>query len=146
MAARPGRATPRPSVTVALCLAAILLPGTPCDRGGHATTGGLLSVERGGHALIIPPLEPTGPLWIWLCIHRKEAAWNDTGDPYWGGLQMDRGFMSHYGQDMIRKYHGWADRWSPRDQMVVAYRAVTGSLDQQPRGYGPWPNTRKGCA
>ena len=33
----------------------------------------------------------------WVCIHRHEAAWNDRGDPYWGGLQMDRGFMRAYG-------------------------------------------------
>ena len=29
----------------------------------------------------------------WLCIHRFEGAWSDSGDPYWGGLQMDRGFI-----------------------------------------------------
>ena len=32
----------------------------------------------------------------WLCIHRFEGSWRDAGDPYWGGLQMDRGFISTY--------------------------------------------------
>ena len=32
----------------------------------------------------------------WLCIHRFEGSWSDDGDPYWGGLQMDRGFMRTY--------------------------------------------------
>jgi hypothetical protein len=31
---------------------------------------------------------------------------NDAGDPYWGGLQMDRGFMRAYGGDMIARHHG----------------------------------------
>ena len=60
----------------------------------------------------------------WVCIHRHEAAWNDRGDPYWGGLQMDRGFMRAYGRDMIRRHHGGlADTWTPAEQIVVAERA-----------------------
>lgn len=111
-----------------------------CQRGGHA----IPIPPRGGHATLV--LDPTGPVPVWICIHLGEAAWNDTGDPYWGGLQMDRGFMLTYGRDMIRRYGGWADRWTPRDQMVVAWRAVVGYLGVRPRGYGPWPNTRIGCA
>jgi len=123
-------------VTVVLCVALALSAGV-CERGGHATHEPWM--ERGGQAGLV--LEPTGPVSVWVCIHQKEAAWNDTGDPYWGGLQMDRSFMAAYGADMIRRYRGFADRWSPRDQMVVAWRAVTSG-----RGYGPWPNTRRGCA
>jgi hypothetical protein len=129
-------------MTALLCSLAISLGG-PCPdpRGGHA----LPIPPRGGHALVV--LEPTGPVPIWVCIHRHEAAWNDRGDPYWGGLQMDRGFMGTYGRDMIRRYRGrLADAWSPRDQMVVAWRAVVGFAGFGPRGYGPWPNTRRGCA
>ena len=60
----------------------------------------------------------------WVCIHRHEAAWNDGGDPYWGGLQMDRGFMRAYGGDMIARHHGGlADTWTPAEQIVVAERA-----------------------
>jgi hypothetical protein len=76
----------------------------------------------------------------WICIHRHEAAWNDSGDPYWGGLQMDRGFMSAYGEDMITRHHGGlANTWTPAEQIVVAERAY------QTRGFAPWPNTARSC-
>ena len=76
----------------------------------------------------------------WVCIHRHEAAWNDGGDPYWGGLQMDRGFMRAYGGDMIRRHHGGlADTWTPAEQIVVAERAYA------TRGFAPWPNTARSC-
>jgi len=29
----------------------------------------------------------------WLWIHRFEGSWADSGDPYWGGLPMDRSFI-----------------------------------------------------
>jgi hypothetical protein len=76
----------------------------------------------------------------WVCIHQHEGAWNDTGDPYWGGLQMDKGFMATYGSDMIRRHGGGlADTWTPAEQMVVAQRAY------RTRGYHPWPNTARAC-
>jgi hypothetical protein len=76
----------------------------------------------------------------WVCIHRHEAAWNDSGDPYWGGLQMDRGFMSAYGEDMIARHHGGlANTWTPAEQIVVAERAY------RTRGFAPWPNTARSC-
>jgi hypothetical protein len=76
----------------------------------------------------------------WICIHRHEAAWNDSGDPYWGGLQMDRGFMRAYGGDMIARHHGGlADTWTPAEQIVVAERAY------RTRGFAPWPNTARSC-
>ena len=75
----------------------------------------------------------------WLCIHRFEGSWGDSGDPYWGGLQMDRGFMRTYAPSfLLRK--GWADRWTPLEQMWVAERA-----HRSGRGYGPWPNTARSC-
>jgi hypothetical protein len=76
----------------------------------------------------------------WECIHSHEGSWTDSGDPFWGGLQMDRGFMETYGADMIRKYGGYANLWSPQDQMIVAQRAYSSG-----RGYGPWPNTAQIC-
>jgi hypothetical protein len=92
---------------------------------------------RGGEAI---ELEPIGDLAAWTCIHRREGAWNDAGDPYWGGLQMDRSFMRAYGRDMLARYRGrLADAWTPRDQMVVAERA------RRVRGYHPWPNTARAC-
>jgi len=76
----------------------------------------------------------------WICIHNHEGAWNDSGDPYWGGLQMDQDFMYAYGSDMIRKYGGFANLWSPYDQMIVAERAHA-----RGRGFYPWPNTARYC-
>lgn len=74
------------------------------------------------------------------CIHNGEGAWNaNTGNGYFGGLQMDKTFMRTYGADMIAKYHGWANLWSPRDQIIVANRA------HHSRGFHPWPNTARAC-
>jgi hypothetical protein len=75
----------------------------------------------------------------WLCIHRYEGAWGDSGDPYWGGLQMDRGFMEFYAPKHLLA-RGWADNWSPLDQMWVAERAYRSG-----RGYYAWPNTARSC-
>lgn len=77
----------------------------------------------------------------WTCIHRHEGAWNDTGDPYHGGLQFDWNFMRSYGADMLIKYGGrGAEVWTPHEQMVVAERAYFSG-----RGFGPWPQTRLMC-
>lgn len=121
-------------MTVALCLLASILP--VCDRGGEA-----IGPDRGGHATPPPVLVRTlARFRAWVCIHEHEAAWNDAGDPYWGGLQMDRTFMLSYGRDMVRKHGGWADTWTPAEQIIVAERAYKSG-----RGFGPWPNTRKPC-
>jgi hypothetical protein len=75
----------------------------------------------------------------WLCIHGYEGGWSDSDDPYWGGLQMDRGFMSTYAPgELLRR--GWADRWTALEQMWVAERAHASG-----RGYWPWPNTARLC-
>lgn len=74
----------------------------------------------------------------WLCIHGKEGPWNDANDPYWGGLQMDRSFMEAYApRHLLRR--GWANAWTPIEQMWVAERAY------RSRGFGPWPNTARMC-
>lgn len=89
----------------------------------------------------LPTYVPVERVPQWICIHGHEAAWDDTGDPYWGGLQMDRPFMLAYGRDMLAKYHGrYADAWTPRDQMIVANRAYDAG-----RGFYPWPNTAAMC-
>ena len=75
----------------------------------------------------------------WLCIHRYEGSWSDSSDPYWGGLQMDRGFMRTYAPgELLRR--GWADRWTALEQMWVAERA-----HRSGRGYYAWPNTARYC-
>ena len=75
----------------------------------------------------------------WLCIHRYEGSWRDPGDPYWGGLQMDRGFMTGYAPSYLLR-RGYADRWSPLEQMWVAERAYRSG-----RGFYAWPNTARYC-
>ena len=40
----------------------------------------------------------------WLCIHRYEGAWTDSGGPYYGGLQMDLGFQRTYGARLLRMF------------------------------------------
>jgi hypothetical protein len=75
----------------------------------------------------------------WLCIHRYEASWSDSGDPYWGGLQMDRGFMGTYAPRLLLR-RGLADRWTVLEQMWVAERA-----HRSGRGYTPWLNTARLC-
>jgi hypothetical protein len=75
----------------------------------------------------------------WLCIHRYEGSWSDSGDPYWGGLQMDRSFMlAHAPAALLQR--GWANRWSALEQMWVAERAYRSG-----RGFYPWPHTARIC-
>jgi hypothetical protein len=86
-----------------------------------------------------PPV-PSISYSAWNCIHSHEGSWTDSGDPYWGGLQMDRGFMYTYGRDMIRRFGGFANVWPVWAQMAVAQRAHDSG-----RGYYPWPNTARMC-
>ena len=74
----------------------------------------------------------------WLCIHRYEGSWSDSGGPYWGGLQMDLSFQRTYGAWLLR-HEGTADRWSPLEQIWAAVRA------SHSRGFSPWPNTARYC-
>lgn len=74
----------------------------------------------------------------WLCIHRYEGSWTDSGGPYWGGLQMDFSFQATYGGWLLR-HKGTADNWSPLEQIWVAVRA------SHSRGFSPWPNTARYC-
>jgi hypothetical protein len=154
-------------VAVALCAivppsaVAPVLPPAPATaelpaRGGHAHAA--TDPSRGGRSVpvlaITVDLERLGVARVrdlarfpaWVCIHDHEGAWNDTGDPYWGGLQMDRGFMRAYGADLIRLHAGegvgglgLADAWTEAEQIIVAERAYA------TRGFAPWPNTRRPC-
>jgi hypothetical protein len=75
----------------------------------------------------------------WRCLQRYEGPWNDARDPYWGGLQMDRSFMRAYAsRHLLRR--GWANTWTPLEQMWVAERALRAG-----RGFYPWPNTARKC-
>jgi hypothetical protein len=75
-----------------------------------------------------------------LCIHRYEGAWDsNTGNGYYGGLQMDRRFQSLYGAEYVAKW-GTADNWPAWAQLQAAVRAYRAG-----RGFYPWPNTARAC-
>jgi hypothetical protein len=84
------------------------------------------------------------PAWLndaFLCIHHYEGAWNaNTGNGYYGGLQMDLGFQASYGGDFLRRW-GTADTWPVWAQLQAAARAY-----QSGRGFSPWPNTARACS
>lgn len=74
----------------------------------------------------------------WLCIHRYEGSWADSGAPYWGGLQMNLSFQATYGGWLLR-HKGTADHWSPLEQIWTAVRAW------RVRGFSPWASTARAC-
>jgi len=73
---------------------------------------------------------------LWLCIHRGEGAWNaNTGNGYYGGLQMTSGWGGVARPDLL----------SPAAQMSLAegqYRASGYSTSWL---RGQWPNTSPPC-
>jgi hypothetical protein len=80
-----------------------------------------------------------------LCIHSYEGPWNaNTGNGYYGGLQMDLTFQRNYGSEFLRQY-GTADQWPPGIQLLVASRARDGYNGIPGRAYQPWPNTARMC-
>lgn len=76
---------------------------------------------------------------LWLCIHRREGAWNDSGDPYWGGLQMSR----PWGKGSYYVYR--ADLLSPTEQMRKAELGYRASGYSSAWLEGQWPNTSPPC-
>lgn len=83
------------------------------------------------------------PAWLtqaFMCIHRHEGAWtSNTGNGYYGGLQMDWRFMHMYGRGFVGRW-GTADNWPVWAQLETAARAQTSG-----RGFTPWPNTARAC-
>jgi hypothetical protein len=76
----------------------------------------------------------------WLCIHSHEGSWTaDTGNGYFGGLQMNMVFQEGYGPELL-SVKGTADHWTPLEQMWVAERAYRSG-----RGFHPWPQTAHMC-
>jgi hypothetical protein len=75
----------------------------------------------------------------WLCIHRLEGGWSsNTGNGYYGGLQMNLGFQRTYAPWLVQR-KGTADRWTPLEQIWTAEKAA------RSRGFYPWPNTARYC-
>jgi len=129
-----------------------IYPGTVSARFAHSArrTGretlrlwqrrsALAAVEVAEHGAA----RPVVPDWLndaFLCIHRYEGAWNsNTGNGYYGGLQMDMAFQGLYGTDYLRRW-GTADNWPAWAQVQAAVRA-----HRSGRGFGPWPNTARAC-
>ena len=87
--------------------------------------------------------QPSMPAWLqddFSCIHRYEGAWtSNTGNGYYGGLQMDLTFQRLYGADFVARY-GTADAWPVWAQFQAAARAYASG-----RGFAPWPNTARAC-
>lgn len=87
----------------------------------------------------------TSQLWLvrsFHCIYRYENGgygWRaNTGNGYYGGLQMDRDFMATWGPEFYRRW-GTANRWPREVQLTVAIRAYFH------RGFQPWPTTSRWC-
>lgn len=112
-----------------------------------------LSNLRAEIAKLEAELLPVGNIRHWLCIHRYEKdpdqGWaTNTGNGYYGGLQMDIDFQRAYGPKVLGfpdaetmfKKKGTANKWAPREQMAVAEYARRSG-----RGYYPWPNTARYC-
>jgi hypothetical protein len=97
------------------------------------------AIQVAQHGYAKPPI-PTFLQGAFLCIHRFEGAWNaNTGNGYYGGLQMDRSFQSRYGGDYMVRW-GTADNWPAWAQLQAAVRAYRSG-----RGFWPWPNTARAC-
>jgi hypothetical protein len=109
------------------------LPHSPVDPGKRAVAWQRLAVSMRRRAQNVPHKA------AWLCIHRYEGAWTDPNPPYYGGLQMDIGFMRRYGAGLLHR-KGTADHWTPLEQMWTAQRA-----HRDGRGFYPWPNTARVC-
>lgn len=79
----------------------------------------------------------------WRCIFNHEArtsgGWRaNTGNGYFGGLQMNLSFQRTYGPRFFAHW-GTADRWPVLAQLVAAERAW------KVRGFQPWPTTSRIC-
>ncbi len=130
----PGRGAPARSLQSART------PGGPAFL--HAwelrAASAALAVSRHATRLML-----IGPRWLtraFLCIHRYEAGWSaNTGNGYYGGLQMDSSFMRRYGSDFLRRF-GTADRWPAWAQLEAGVRAYRSG-----RGFWPWPSTARVC-
>jgi hypothetical protein len=69
----------------------------------------------------------------WKCVHEHEGAWNaNTGNGYYGGLQMTPWFQQTYGPEFWRRW-GTADRWPVYAQLIAAERAW-----KQDGDFGQW--------
>ena len=116
-------------------------------RASNARTTLQLWQERSAAAALAVAVHGTRQpdIQAWLeddfrCIHGYEGAWTaNTGNGYYGGLQMDLAFQRLYGAEFLARF-GTADAWPVWAQLQAAARAYSSG-----RGFGPWPNTARAC-
>jgi hypothetical protein len=95
-----------------------------------------LAVARHGFGVRLTPYLKSA----FACIHGYEGVWTaNTGNGYYGGLQLDLAFQHRYGAPYLRRW-GTADRWPAWAQVEAAVRAYRSG-----RGFYPWPNTARFC-
>ena len=111
-------------------LAALSVIATMLALGGAGATSASTTHSAWSDAAIARGL---------LCIHRYEGSWQDSGAPYYGGLQMDWNFMQAYGSTFLRRW-GHAGHWPVWAQLQAG---VTGAKARH--GFNPWPRTRIPC-
>jgi hypothetical protein len=125
----PGRV--RPSVRAVQAGGVVAALGTWEKREARAA----LAVA----AHLQPALPPT-LVRAFSCIHAYEGSWSaNTGNGYYGGLQMDVGFQRLYGSSYLTRW-GTADNWPVWAQLDAAVRAYRSG-----RGFWPWPNSARMC-
>jgi hypothetical protein len=115
------------------------LQSTELSKAVRWAQKSLRIVNRNLRKLLAPRVNvASGVISALLCIHSHEAAWNDPGYPYWGGLQMDMNFQRAYGPEFLSRW-GTADHWPIWAQLKAGARGVAA------RGYEPWRNTAHMC-
>lgn len=119
-------------------------PVRTAQAGGVAAALGSWETREAKAALAVavhlqPALPPT-LVRAFSCIHSYEGSWSaNTGNGYYGGLQMDVGFQRLYGPTYLRRW-GTADNWPVWAQLDAAVRAYRSG-----RGFWPWPNSARIC-
>lgn len=83
-------------------------------------------------------LRPLGHLSGWICIHQREGAWDaDTGNNYYGGLQMT---------------YGWAGRVTNAALLSPGQQIAAAEAEASEHGWSyswmqsQWPRTFPPCA
>ena len=85
------------------------------------------------------PSAGADPNWDAMAQCESGGNWSaNTGNGYYGGLQMNLGFQQTYAPWLLRT-KGTADHWTPLEQVWIAERAA------KSRGFYPWPNTARFC-
>lgn len=83
-------------------------------------------------------LSPRASLWYRVASCESGNNWAiNTGNGYYGGLQMDLSFQRTYGPEFAAQW-GTANNWPIYAQMKAADRAYA------TRGLGPWPHCGQG--